>query len=530
MFQVEALEPRILLSADPVMGLAADLFMSPDNDAAGPPASLMDAEATENRIDDALRESGQMYDISDLKEGVDYLDAALTIGSGDRLGGSGALDVELVNKGTLAPGHSPGVTNVANYTQDAAGALVIEIAGTGAPGAIDGYDQLNVTNDASFDGLLDVKILTGYDPTPGDTFDIITYGSSTGKFADGDGLFGFKEDYYFEVVQSDTMIQLVVRELVPGQGLALDLVDQAINDDLGMLINRTYFSSAAASIELQGSFAADEFVSASGTFIFETGSKTVNIASPDPLFFDGLPDYSAELLVQGISEIDGNPVDGMAIYNGPNIQYADGTEIQTGDLLVSAAEDEYIYRITPDGEQSLFAGIQTTSNEDTAPKLETGFERQFGLTFNDDCSILYALDKDNDNIRQIDMTTGQMYDYYNFGIRDGWNDGNTTGPRDMAIAGNGDMYVSVWNGGNDDNNIWLVPADGTAAVSVISGIDAVGSVDIHTDPADGLEYLYVVDFADDAANAGSIEKYALDGTFIEDVALGAERHSLCQIR
>jgi len=90
------------------------------------------------------------------------------------------------NGGTLAPGASPGTTVVTgDYTQQAGGTLEIEIGGLGAGSQ---YDHVNVTGQATLDGLLAVSLVGGYLPMPGDAFEILTCGSRSGEFAAATGL------------------------------------------------------------------------------------------------------------------------------------------------------------------------------------------------------------------------------------------------------------------------------------------------------------------------------------------------------
>ncbi len=75
--------------------------------------------------------------------------------------------------GTLSAGNSPGSLAVAGpYAQ--AGTLWVEIAGN-APGAQDGYDQVNVDDAAVFEpgAIVDVDLL-GFQPALGDVFDVLT--------------------------------------------------------------------------------------------------------------------------------------------------------------------------------------------------------------------------------------------------------------------------------------------------------------------------------------------------------------------
>jgi T5SS/PEP-CTERM-associated repeat protein len=96
-------------------------------------------------------------------------------GSFDFLGGTLHVDNfngELVNQGgTLAPGHSAGITNiVGNYKQFAAATLQIELGGTVAGSQ---YDMLNINGESLLVGTLDVDLLS-FTPTPGNTFQIIS--------------------------------------------------------------------------------------------------------------------------------------------------------------------------------------------------------------------------------------------------------------------------------------------------------------------------------------------------------------------
>lgn len=83
------------------------------------------------------------------------------------------------NGGILAPGASPGTTVVqGNYTQGAAGALNIELGGTGT-GL---FDVLQVTGTATLGGKLKVLFWNGYSATAGDSFDIVSATNLSGGF------------------------------------------------------------------------------------------------------------------------------------------------------------------------------------------------------------------------------------------------------------------------------------------------------------------------------------------------------------
>lgn len=110
----------------------------------------------------------------------------INLNRGSFIFSSGELHVDtfigdLINDGgTLAPGHSPGITAViGDYAQSAAGTLAIELASDSA------FDQLFVQGgSATLDGRLTVQLLDGFDPGVGSVFDILVAdGGIRGAFA-----------------------------------------------------------------------------------------------------------------------------------------------------------------------------------------------------------------------------------------------------------------------------------------------------------------------------------------------------------
>ena len=105
-----------------------------------------------------------------------------------------------------------------NFTQGSGGELVIEIGGTTAG---DEFDQVQVTNLADLDGKLTIQLINDYTPTVGDTFEILTFGTVNGSFADASGLYGFSDDMYFDIDETASGITLTALELVLGEGFSL---------------------------------------------------------------------------------------------------------------------------------------------------------------------------------------------------------------------------------------------------------------------------------------------------------------------
>src|SRR5205085_8771770 len=95
--------------------------------------------------------------------------------------GTGTVQADVSNAGTVAPGFSPGILAVnGNYTQTSAGTLAIELAGT-TPGS--GYDRLAVSGTATLDGTLSVQAIQGFSPASDATFQVLTPASRSGQFA-----------------------------------------------------------------------------------------------------------------------------------------------------------------------------------------------------------------------------------------------------------------------------------------------------------------------------------------------------------
>ena len=111
---------------------------------------------------------------------------SVTINNGAIATGAGAFDVVTVRDGgTFAPGNSPGIATANSMlfdnttTTNGGPTLSIEIAGTD-PGTQ--HDQLHVAGHLSLAGTLDVSLITGFNPSAGDWFDVLDFGSVSGAF------------------------------------------------------------------------------------------------------------------------------------------------------------------------------------------------------------------------------------------------------------------------------------------------------------------------------------------------------------
>jgi hypothetical protein len=99
------------------------------------------------------------------------------------LAGSGTIQAKVVNGGVTSPGGSPGTLSLGpgeDYQQGTGGTLLIELGGHN-PGTEN--DQLVVGGNASLAGTLELHLINGFVPQPGDEFQILTCGSQTGQFS-----------------------------------------------------------------------------------------------------------------------------------------------------------------------------------------------------------------------------------------------------------------------------------------------------------------------------------------------------------
>jgi hypothetical protein len=135
---------------------------------------------------------------------------AVTVAGGS-LFSSGTITGNLVSSGIVTPGSATktGTLNdVGVYTQNAGGSLNIDIAGTTASSQ---YDVLKATT-AVLGGTL--NLTTGFTPTVGSTFKILSSTSDTGTFATVNGLSINSTEAYTVTYQPTDVLLTVVT--VPG--------------------------------------------------------------------------------------------------------------------------------------------------------------------------------------------------------------------------------------------------------------------------------------------------------------------------
>jgi autotransporter-associated beta strand protein len=112
------------------------------------------------------------------------LASGVTVAAGARLGGGGTIAGGLDVSGDVAPGNSPGNLTVGSARFRAGSSLTIELAGPA------NYDRLTLGGAATLDtgATLMVLLPGGFVPGGGQSFDVLAYGSVSGRFSSYSGV------------------------------------------------------------------------------------------------------------------------------------------------------------------------------------------------------------------------------------------------------------------------------------------------------------------------------------------------------
>ena len=141
---------------------------------------------------------------------------------GGVLRGAGTVNTggkTLNNAGVISVGAPTStLTIVGSLSQSTTSVVAIEI------GSLTQYDRLAVGGTANLDGSLDVRLLGGYIPDVGDSFQVMTFGSRSGDFATSTGL-DIGGGLYFDPVYDGTSLTLLVQS-IPVADLAVSKSDE----------------------------------------------------------------------------------------------------------------------------------------------------------------------------------------------------------------------------------------------------------------------------------------------------------------
>ncbi|WP_086481233.1 LEPR-XLL domain-containing protein, partial [Oceanospirillum sanctuarii] len=255
-FKVESLEPRILLSADPVFAgvqvASANLLDDKDNLNAFHERYTLDDFQQLNQLNQQVSAYDRpeadsdfvvddvAFDMANIASSDYQVGGDLIIRAGEILGGSGNVQLNLINEGTLSPGYSPGLVTYDSFSTIDEAEVLIELEGTEAGTE---YDQINVINNVEFGGALKINLLNGYVPSEGDVFTIMTFGSSSGAFDSISGLAIEGTDLYFDLEQNAGELKLITRSIDESFNFIGDVFGSEQRDQFGQFLNVDYFGS-----------------------------------------------------------------------------------------------------------------------------------------------------------------------------------------------------------------------------------------------------------------------------------------------
>jgi autotransporter-associated beta strand protein len=101
--------------------------------------------------------------------------SAVTVSLGAMLTGAGLINGPVTVNGALSPGNSPGILTINNdLTLGPASSTLMELGGTGAGQ----YDRVIGVGELTLDGAITVSLINGFNPMPGDSFDLFDYSLS----------------------------------------------------------------------------------------------------------------------------------------------------------------------------------------------------------------------------------------------------------------------------------------------------------------------------------------------------------------
>jgi hypothetical protein len=140
---------------------------------------------------------------------------------GGRLMGAGTVLNSVTNDGFVIPAGSGGALKIqGNYTQTLGAEAEFELGGTIAG---TNHSHLQITGQARLNGTITVKLADGYSPNPGDTFNVLSFASSTGAFRCFNGFFLLGQNKRFSIGYQATNTTLSAQSLPDPTGAVLNI-------------------------------------------------------------------------------------------------------------------------------------------------------------------------------------------------------------------------------------------------------------------------------------------------------------------
>jgi Ca2+-binding RTX toxin-like protein len=261
------------------------------------------------------------------------------------LTGAGTITGNVNNTGgQVNPGNTVGTLAITgNYSQSGTGILNFDLASASS------FDKFNVTGEGNFGGTLKVTLGTGYTPTIGTKFTVLTYGTATAKT--------------FNTVQGiDLSAALALAPTSTGNNLILEVVDKV--PDLGAVT----FGNAQSITDAVGD-----------SDLFDFYRFNVSAASTVQLKLTNLTANADIWLVDGLGRT-----------------LAQGTKAGTADEVVSWAVDAgtyfvKVFRPAAGNNTNYALQIATTMTPTTWPLQfgTSGADASYGVT-NDSAGSIFA--------------------------------------------------------------------------------------------------------------------------------------------
>jgi len=209
---------------------------------------------------------------------------------GGNLTGIGTITGNVNNTGgQINPGNTIGTLTVAgDYSQTGTGTVNLEL------GSDTSFDKLNITGAADVGGILKLNLTSGYTPTIGTKFTVLTYGSATAKS--------------FNTIQGiDISSNLAFAPTSTGNNLILEVVDQV--KDLGTI----NFTNPQSVTDFVGDTDLFDFYRFNVTTASNVQVKLTNLtANADVWLVDGL----GRTIAQGVKTGTANEVFNWAVDTG----------------------------------------------------------------------------------------------------------------------------------------------------------------------------------------------------------------------
>ncbi len=186
----------------------------------------------------------------------------VNLAGGSLYGNNGTIQGNVISNANFNIGDTlmtPGQMSImGNYTQGANGALTFDIA------SLTQYDRLNVSGQATLNGLMTVDLLNGYIPQVGNMFDIMNFASRSGTFSMVLGL-PINNQEHFVLEYNSTNLTL---DVVAGPSLEASSGRIGPHNDRIVVVsnNEPFVTQTMEALDLAGSY------SSGGSSVPEPGS------------------------------------------------------------------------------------------------------------------------------------------------------------------------------------------------------------------------------------------------------------------